>query len=115
MARKRPRRHGNASLDRPTVLSVDRPTRIESRSTRPTITESRSAMVARAYHKGREIRVFEAARGYYVEVDGATGVPGPFETIREALERGRAVADPSRYAAFKRPKTSRRRSAPRKR
>ncbi len=99
MARKRPRRYGNSSSDRPTV-TMDRSTVIDLKLSRTTA--SRPAIAARAYYKGREIRVFDARRGYYVEVDGVTNVPGPFHTIREAIDRGRVMVDPALYAVFSR-------------
>jgi len=49
------------------------------------------ALVATAYARGREIRVYEHKNGYYVEVPGMTGVPGPFGTIREAASHGKSM------------------------
>ena len=36
-------------------------------------------LASTSYIRGREVRVFETGRGYYVEVPGVAGVPGPFE------------------------------------
>jgi len=65
--------------------------------------------VATSYHRGREIRVYEAGGGYYVEADGATGAPGPFRTIAAAVERGKSLIDPMRYASRQRGRRPRKR------
>lgn len=66
---------------------------------------ARPRLASTSYIRGREVRVFETGRGYYVEVPGVAGVPGPFETIREANARGRSIIEAgaeSRSAAYAR-------------
>jgi hypothetical protein len=96
MARRSARRYASSSL------TDDRPTTVDPRSSRAGSPESHSTIVARDRYRGREIRVFVARRGYYVEAEGITHVPGPFDTIPAAIERGRILLDPARYAAFTR-------------
>jgi len=52
-----------------------------------------TGLAATAYYRGREIQIHEGRGGYFVRVLGTAGAPGPFDTIREATEKGKRIAE----------------------